>query len=134
MEKCYIGGISIHRGGSMKLTSIIVYTNQLFEMHAFYEALGLRFIEQKIGSKPEYFTCNIADDIELQLHQSRVNSFRLGFKSANISDKINHLQQNGWSKHMTVQSVLTGLYLIDPAGNEVIVNSPKSSVKFLGID
>lgn len=125
----------------MKVSSVIIYTAQLLEMKAFYETLGFKFKPEKHGDGPEHFSTRLSDSFLLELYPLKLQTLpdvqvvtpkqhvRIELVSGMIGEMVNRLIENGWTQNMGFRDLKRGLYLIDPDGNEVMVNLPKFPTK-----
>ncbi len=104
-------------------------------MHDFYETLGLNFILEKHGDGPEHFSCKIGEGLMLELYPFVPMKFgkpviskpyRLEFESKIINEIIKKLKDSGWEDLIIFFDDKSGLNLIDPDGNTVILIPPKS--------
>ncbi len=127
----------------MKLSLIVLYTRQLLEMKGFYESLGLTFKLEKHGNGPEHYYAKLGERLGMELYpitSDKVNNplshpHRLEFTAGDINNVVHQLIDNGWKDHMGWRdSKRGGLYLVDPDGNEVMVNPPQFPIKWMGIE
>lgn len=127
----------------MQLSLIVLYTKQLLEMKGFYESLGLTFKLEKHGDGPEHYFARLGERLGMELYpltsdklnQPLSHPHRLEFTSGEIGTVVNQLIQNGWKEQMGWRDIKRGsLYLVDPDGNEVMINPPKFPIKWISIE
>lgn len=97
------------------LSLLVLKTQKMDECRKFYEALGLKFVEEKHGDGPVHYSCKIGELVfELYPSKKEPNErIRLGFKVANPTQVCHDLDLSYACEK------LDGWIVTDPDGRRV---------------
>ena len=88
---------------SMTLTLIVLYTQQMQVVCAFYEILGLEFTSEKHGTGPEHFSTNLKNGVVLEIYPGTPTNVRLGIEVESLSHTLRELRLTGLQVKETLQ-------------------------------
>lgn len=108
------------------LSLLVLKTKQIPQLVAFYQALGIAFVEEKHGKGPVHFAAAMGEFVfeiyPLAVNQpDSVDSTRLGFRVANLEFVLSQLQERAVPILSPMRTTAWGLNAIvsDPDGRPV---------------
>lgn len=104
------------------VTLIVLRSPDLRRARAFYEALGLAFVEEQHGAGPRHLAATLDSGLVIELYPAEASTgvaadLRLGFAVANLPDTLARLRSLG----VDVPATTTAVTVTDPDGRRVVL-------------
>jgi lactoylglutathione lyase len=133
-------GEEVKKGYKMTLLSLallVLRTGHLDDSLAFYRAVGLALVEEKHGSGPAHYACQIGD-VVLELYPGTTQDLidhrssgatMLGFNVASLDAVLAAIEQTGARILSSAKTTLWGRRAVvqDPDGRAIELNEPPLS-------
>jgi lactoylglutathione lyase len=115
---------------------LVLYTENTDAVLKFYEAIGLAFVEEKHGSGPTHYACELGDTV-IEIYPGSQGSLQnykaggatlLGLNVASLDATLDNLEQIGVVPDSPPKSYAWGRWcrVLDPDGRGVNLSEPKT--------
>jgi len=114
---------------SVGITLIVVRSDDLERVHAFYELLGLTLISEQHGTGPQHYSSTSSGTV-FELYPARPGesdaSTRLGFSVVDVNEVVARLEAGGYqvSSRPKERDSEVHAVVVDPDGRKVELTSP----------
>ena len=106
----------------MKLNMIVLRTTRMETLRAFYDALGLQFVEEQHDNGPVHYACEL-DSVVIEIYpttKSDTDSTMLGFDVESLDIVLANLQAVGLLPDLPPDAAEKGVCtFLDPDGRRV---------------
>lgn len=109
---------------SMKMTLLVIKSQDVVGLKDFYEALGLYFVEEQHGRGPVHWSCELGPMV-LEIYpgdEADSRGLRLGFETDALESRLVELKRRGWEDvSRRRRGSRLGFVIQDPDGRSVEV-------------